>query len=90
MYTKKFAEHKSAQVKKEYYEDGTIALVSYTTTVAVIDPEGWLSVRGLYSRTTIKHISWFMKEIGSSYYTAKQLYLDSKEMNIHTGEIRDI
>lgn len=90
MYSKKFSEHKSAQAKKEYYENGTIALVSYSTTVAVVNPEGWLSIRGLYSRTTIKHIGWFMRELGSTYQTAKMLYQDNKEMNIFTGECRNI
>lgn len=90
MYTKKFTGHPKAQARKEYYENSTIILVSYTTNVIVIDSEGWLSVRGLYSATTIKHIGWFMLELGSTYQTAKNLYKGHKIMNIFTGEVRDI
>ena len=82
--------HAYAQAKVYTYQDGSIALVSYKTTVVVIDEEGWLHVNGLYSRTTIKHIGWFMRELGFTYQLAKQLYLDGYEMNVHTGEMRKI
>ena len=81
--------HEYAATYVRIFDDNTVQLVSYTTTVIEINPEGWLSVNGLYSRTTIKHIGWFMRERGMSYYTAKQLYIDNKEMNVYTGEIRD-
>lgn len=89
MYSKKFEGHEKASAKINYYDNGMITLVSYTTTVAVIDEDGWMSVNGLYSRTTIKHLSWFMRMFGFFYQTAKALYEDSKEVNIFTGEVRD-
>ena len=87
--TKNNGGHNYANTYIRIFDDNTVQLVSYTTTVIEINPEGWMSVNGLYSRTTIKHIGWFMRERGMSYYTAKQLYLDNKEMNVYTGEIRD-
>jgi len=89
MEIKKFAGHEQAAAKIYYYKDGSMTLISYTTTVAQVDSEGWLSINVLRSRTTIKHIGWFAKLLGTSYATCKQIYLDGKEMNIHTGEIRD-
>lgn len=69
-------------------EYGAIALVSYSTTVITIDPQGWLTCSGTYSRTTIKHISAFLKEYTSlSYYDAKAAYRDNHTINIYTGEI---
>lgn len=82
--------HNYAQAKIYSYADGSKSLISYKTTVITIDADGWLYVNGLYSRTTIKHIGWFMKEIGFTYQTAKALCNDGKEMNIYTGEIRRV
>ena len=76
---------------KVYVEDnGNIALVSYHTTVAVIDNEGWLTVNGTYSATTRKHLSAFMHEYGNGYgyYDAKSAFLNSYELNLNTGEMR--
>ena len=81
--------HQYAQTHVVIFDDNTVELVSYTTTVIVITPDGWLHVNGLYSMTTIKHIGWFMRERGFSYQLAKQMYLDNKEFNIYTGECRD-
>jgi hypothetical protein len=39
--------------------------------------------------TTIKHIGWFMRELGFTYQLAKQLYNDHKDFNIYTGEVMD-
>lgn len=89
MKTKKFAGHEKAQAKINYYEDGSMELVSYRTVVATVDAEGWLHVNGLYSRTTIKHLGWFAKLIGTNYQTLKSLLGDMKDMNIHTGEVVD-
>lgn len=69
-------------------ENGAISLVSYTTTVIVIDPQGWLTCSGTYSRTTIKHIGAFMREYTNlSYHDAKRAYTDNHTINIYTGEI---
>ena len=48
-----------------------------------------MEVSGLYSRTTIKHIGWFMRELGLSYQLAKRLYMENMRFNIHTGEIEN-
>lgn len=81
--------HRYANTHVVNHDDGSIVMISYVTPVISINPEGWLSVSGLYSATTIKHIGWFMRELGFNYYLAKQMYLDNKEFNIHTGECRD-
>ena len=81
--------HNYASTYVRIYDDNTVEMVSYTTTVLKITPDGWLSCNGLYSMTTIKHIGWFMRERGMDYYLAKRLYLDNKIYNIYTGEIKD-
>ena len=69
-------------------EYGAISLVSYATTVITIDPMGWLTCSGTYSRTTIKHIGAFMKEYTNlTYHDAKRAYTGNHTINIHTGEI---
>ena len=88
-YVKAVAGHNYAQAHEYHYFDGTVTLISYTTPVITITPEGWLSCTGTYSMTTIKHIGWFMRERGFTYQLAKQMYLDNKEFNVYTGECRD-
>ncbi len=90
MTTRKFADHKYAQAQINTYPDGSQALQSYSTIVVEIDPEGWLKVNCLYSMTTIRHIGWFMRELGFTYQLAKALYVDNKLFNIYTGEVQDI
>lgn len=84
----KFNDHKSASACINYYADGTIALQSYNTIVAEINPAGWLKVNGLYSMTTRKHIGWFMRHFNFTYQLAKQIFEDDKIFNIHTGEVK--
>ena len=86
----RFEGHKKAHACILTYTTGSIILVSYSTSVAMIDRDGWLHINGLYSRTTIKHIGWFMKMFGLTYQDAKQIYMDDMEMNIYTGEVRKI
>ena len=82
-------DHPYAQAKIARRDDGAIALVSYQTTVIAIDPDGWMTVGGLYSMTTRKHIGAFMREIANlDYHTAKLCYERGWELNIRTGEIR--
>lgn len=72
-------------------EHGAISLVSYRTTVIVIDPFGWLTCSGTYSATTRKHIGAFMKEYTTlTYHTAKDAFLNNYTINIHTGEIQPL
>ena len=89
MLIRKFADHKYAQAEIHEYPDGRMTLISYVTPVIEIDKEGWLHVNGLYSMTTIRHIGWFMRELGFTYQLAKQLYADHKDFNIYTGEVID-
>lgn len=83
--------HKYASAYILEDERGT-HLISYTTLVCTVDPEGWLTCTGLYSRTTIKHIGWFMREFGAgrTYYDAKECYLNDVGMNVYTGEIKTL
>ena len=87
--TKKLTNMPYAQAKVVIDENNAIALISYTTTVVVIDPQGWLTCTGTYSQTTRKHISAFMKEYGNgaTYHTAKMCYEDNATYNIYTGEM---
>ena len=84
----KFTDHKYAQAHMEPIFNG-LALYSYDTMVAEVR-NGWLKIYGLYSMTTRKHISWFMRELGFNYQLAKQLYEDYKTMNIYTGEVKSV
>lgn len=68
-----------------------IYLKSYTTMVLRLEKKtGWIWCSGLYSRTTIKHISAFLKEFcpGVSYYAIKDSYLNGMKYNINTGECK--
>ena len=86
--TMKFTDHKYAQAHIETIPGG-IALYSYTTKVAEV-VNGWLTIHGLYSMTTRRHIGWFMRELGRfNYQLAKQLYEDNKKFNIYTSEVVD-
>lgn len=80
--------HQYAQTYVRIFDDDTVQLVSYATTVIEITPDGWLSVNGLYSRTTIRHIGWFMHERGLSYQLAKWLYINNRAYNVYTCETR--
>lgn len=69
--------------------DDEIHLVSYTTVVISIK-NNWLQCHGLYSQTTRKHISAFMREYTSLSYTdAKCAYENNYIINIETGEIKN-
>lgn len=67
-------------------------LISYNTLVITIDPDGWMSCTGTYSQTTRRHINRFLREVAPSvsYQDAKKCYEDGLEMNVHTGEIREL
>ena len=90
--TKKLSKIPYGNAMVRLWDDGSKSLVSYSTTVAEIDKDGWLVVYGLYSATTRKHISAFMSEhtCGLHYYDAKKCYLDNYKLNIYTGEIMEL
>lgn len=87
--TKVLKEMPYAQAKVITTPDNNIMLQSYSTIVATIDNEGWLTIYGLYSMTTRKHLKAFCKEYCSfdMFSTIKMLANDKMRMNIHTGEI---
>ena len=74
------------------HEDGQIDLYSYTTLVITISHDKWLRCTGTYSATTRKHIGCFLREYAPyiSYQTVKRCYNDNYEINIETGEVREI
>lgn len=76
-----------AQAKvRECPEKALVILQSYATDVIIIS-DGIMTVTGLYSATTRKHISVFMREIGLNYQTAKKAYEGGYKFNIFTGEV---
>ena len=80
-----------AQAHIEKFDNGEIYLFSYTTCVAHIDTNGWLTIFGLCSQTTCRHIGCFCREYANcDYHTAKTIYNDNYKMNIHTGEIIEV
>lgn len=73
------------------FNSGAAELVSYNTTAAILDADGWLVITCLCSATTRRHVGAFMKEYcNSDYQMAKALYKDDLTMNIYTGEVRDL
>lgn len=90
MTIKKLSAHPYAQAFVEIDDNNNISLWSYRTLVAKIEGD-WLTVNGLYSATTRRHISSFMHEYTQfDYNTAKQIYTDGKSLDITTGEVVDI
>ena len=84
---KKFNGHTSAQAYIRTFSNGTIQLISYNTVVIEISPEEIMTINGLYSRTTIKHIGWFMHNYNLDYAFAKFLYANNFKYNMVTKEI---
>ncbi len=66
-------------------------LISYSTTVASIDHNGWLTVYGLHSMTTRRHIGAFMKEYAPAplnyYQVARDAYKGGYRLNLYTAEV---
>ena len=84
-----------AQACVRTYDNGIVVLQSYKTDVIYIIDD-WMTVTGIYSRTTIRHISAFMKEVSAkygvnlNYHTAKACWRDNYRMNLTTGEVEQI
>ena len=75
---------------KVIINDDLIQLRSYSTIVAEIRG-GWLTIFGLYSATTRKHIGDFVREYTHlNYQLAKRLYCDGYRYNIRTGELVEV
>lgn len=74
----------------EIVDKNNFYLWSYRTLVCKVE-NSWLTVNGLYSATTRKHIGAFMREYcKSDYYVAKQIYNDGYRLNIDTGEVQRV
>lgn len=81
-----FMPHANARV--EQTTNGKIMrLISYKTCVATVIG-GWLIVNGLYSRTTRKHISAFMREFDRNFQLAKEAFEYGFAVNLDTLEKR--
>ena len=88
MTIKKLTAMPYAQAHIEILDNGEIHLFSYVTLVASINSDNWLTIHGLYSRTTRKHIGAFCREYANcDYSTAKTIYNDNLTYNIETGEV---
>lgn len=69
-------DHEHAQAYVRELTDGSLVLVSYVTEVIRLDPaKNTVECTGTYSRTTIKHIGWFLREYFPSlnYYDMKAI-----------------
>lgn len=77
-----------AQAHIEVCENGDSYLFSYTTLVAKIEND-FLTVYGLYSQTTRKHIGAYVKEMTDTldYKAAKAAYEGNYSINYKTGEV---
>ena len=80
-----------AQAGVNLYDDGTIVLISYTTEVIRIE-KNVLTCTGLYSMTTRKHISAFLREYCPqfSFYDIKAIANTNKGINVETGELVEV
>lgn len=91
--TKKLTGHPKAQAHVEITDKNHKTLVSYKTAVATISPDGWLTINGLYSMTTRKHIMAFLNEYAFGlvdFPTVKKMVGDRFRLNIETGEVQDL
>ena len=89
MTIKKLTKMPYANAHIEIDENGNIYLYSYVTLVAELTADKWLTVFGLYSMTTRRHISAFCSEYCElvDYHYAKSAYEAGCSINIETGEI---
>ena len=90
MQIKKLKEIPYGNAFVEIVDNETYYLWSYQTLVAKVE-KNRLSVNGLYSMTTRRHIGAFVREYCNlSFQTAKKLYSDGMMMDITTGEVTEI
>lgn len=92
MTIKKLSKMPYAQAHVEIDDNGNITLFSYVTRVATLTADGWLTIHGLYSMTTRKHISAFMHEYCQpfDYQTTKKICEEKLRLNIDTAEIEEL
>lgn len=88
MEIRKLHGHESAKAQVIYENARNMKLISYSTVVLNM-VHGKLFITGLYSATTRRHISWFMREYTCySYYAIKEcLDLGTKvALDLVTGD----
>ena len=68
-------------------DEGVKILKSYDTYVAFVYPDGFIRCTGLYSVTTMKHLSVFARECGLCYNDFKLAFKSEALYNPITGEI---
>lgn len=97
MMLKKLTAMPYAQAHVEIDNNGNINLFSYVTRVVELTADGWLTIYGLYSMTTRRHISAFLREYAiwpngehGTYQEFKNLYDDGYAINLMTGEVRKV
>lgn len=91
MTIKKLSAMPYAQAHIEIDEDHNKTLFSYVTRVAELTNDGWLTVYGLHSMTTRKHIGAFIREYTNlDYANAKGAYEGGYRINVETGEIEEL
>lgn len=91
--TKKLKEMPYAQAVVIISDDECcIELKSYDTIVARLYCGSWLTINGLYSMTTRKHIKAFCKEYCgiNDFSLIKHLATHYIDYDIHTGEINEL
>lgn len=89
-YTRKRIDRTNAEVLT--YDNGAIVLQSYSTSVCMLTPAGWLYCSGTYTPTTRQHISRFMRTYGNGAdsFTAKRCATENMRYNIYTGEFEEL
>lgn len=92
MTIKKLTKMPYANAHIEIDNDGNTYLYSYVTLVAELTAENWLTIFGLHSMTTRKHISAFCSEYCGliDYCYAKKAYEGGYSINTETGEIVEL
>ena len=91
MMIKKLTKMPYAKAHIEICENGDVYLYSYATLVAELTADKWLTIFGLHSMTTRRHISAFCNEYCGviDYYYAKSAYEGGFSVNIETGELAE-
>lgn len=78
--------HKQAQAWAYRNDRGEWGLMSYNTKIIIVKGSRVLAT-GTYSRTTIKHIGWFLREYlpDLSYQDIKTLIMKNQAWNFDKG-----
>lgn len=90
IHTYRLKNHPYAQCTVKYINDALV-LQSYATDVIIFDTcTGNLTCSGLYSMTTRRQISWFLREYfpNVDFKTVKKIAGTSLTYNVRTGEVK--